>query len=160
MSDLTATHKSIFLCVFNQCLRLIIARVSGGEISIIDEKRFWGFSRLLRTLSLLIFHRVIYCQGVCQMAEIVHELRRALFLAKALTVSQPAHLRSPAAWLPTLLLCSHSDVRCVLVHRALGQLTLASTLQQRSQNRSEKRNELVSGSSKSALIFITCLRHS
>lgn len=32
--------QSIFLCVFNQYLRLIIARVSGGEISIIDEKRF------------------------------------------------------------------------------------------------------------------------
>lgn len=32
--------QSIFLCVFNQYLRLIIARVSGGEISIIDEKGF------------------------------------------------------------------------------------------------------------------------
>lgn len=32
--------QSIFLCVFNQYLRLMIPRVSGGEISIIDEKRF------------------------------------------------------------------------------------------------------------------------
>lgn len=119
--------QSIFLYVFNQCLRLIIAPVRGGEISIINEKRFWGFSRLFCTLSLLIFHRVIYCKGVCQMAEIVQELRRAVFLAEALTVSQPALLRSLAVCLRTLLLCSHSDVRCVLVNLALGQFTLANS---------------------------------
>lgn len=58
------------------------------------------------------------------MAEIVQELRRAVFLAEALTASQPAHLRSPAVCLQTLPLCSHSDVRCVLVYLALGQFTL------------------------------------
>lgn len=63
------------------------------------------------------------------MAEIVQELRGAVFLAEALTVSQPAHLRSPAVCLRTRLLCSHSEARRVLVYLALGQFPFVDMLQ-------------------------------